>query len=34
LKEATKTTLLVKEVEGLLKEKYEVEAILDKRKRG
>jgi hypothetical protein len=33
LEEAPETALLVKKVEGLLEEEYEVEAILDKRKR-
>jgi Chromo (CHRromatin Organisation MOdifier) domain len=34
LEEAPETALLAKEVKGLLKEEYEVEAILNKRKRG
>jgi Chromo (CHRromatin Organisation MOdifier) domain len=34
LEEALKIVSLVKEAEGLLEEEYEVEAILDKRKRG
>jgi hypothetical protein len=34
LEEVPETAPLVKEAEGLLEEEYEVEAILDKRKRG
>jgi Chromo (CHRromatin Organisation MOdifier) domain len=34
LEEASKTVPLAKKAEGLLKEEYKVEAILDKRKRG
>jgi Chromo (CHRromatin Organisation MOdifier) domain len=34
LEKAPETSPLAKEAEGLLKEEYEVKAILDKRKRG
>jgi hypothetical protein len=34
LEEAPETAPLAKEAKGLLEEEYEVEAILDKRKRG
>jgi Chromo (CHRromatin Organisation MOdifier) domain len=34
LEEVPETVSLVKEAEGLLEEEYEVEAILNKRKRG
>jgi Chromo (CHRromatin Organisation MOdifier) domain len=34
LEEAPETAPLAKEAEGLLEEEYEVEAIVDKRKRG